>query len=206
MTKKKARPASHTDCGITVGVASADWLRDQAEESDEQRQAGEIEREPQGTRQQHVQGVDADVRAVEQRRAERPGGAERERVARKLVGAADRRVEELAQRDVDADQQRGGEHQRAAEPQAEAGQAARERDQFVGALRPRVLPTVLFHSAAHSAPQRFAQPASTALSTSFLCVSASAGFTGTMVILASLPIVQGCLPVLQLSASAVAFF
>src|SRR5687768_8528816 len=80
-----------------------------------------------------------------------------------------------------------------------------KRNEFVGALRPSVLPTVLFHSAAHSPPQRFAQPASTALSTSFLCVSASAGFTGTMVMLASLPMVQGCLPVLQLSASAAAF-
>ena len=76
---------------------------------------------------------------------------------------------------------------------------------LVGALRPSALPTVLFHSATHSAPQRFAQPASTAPSTSFLWASASAGFTGTMVMLASLPMVQGCLPVLQLSASAVAF-
>src|ERR1051325_10948820 len=71
----------------------------------------------------------------------------------------------------------------------------------VGALRPSTLPTVSFHSLAHSAPQRFAQPASTAHSTSFLCVSASSGFTATMVDFASLPIVHGCLPVLQLSAS-----
>src|SRR2546426_278779 len=130
---------------------------------------------------------------------------QRERVAGELVGAADRGVEELAQRDVDADQHGGGQYQRAAEPQPEARQALRESNQFVGALRPSVLPTVLFHSAAHSPPQRFAQPASTAPSTSFLCVSASAGFTGTMVMWASLPMVQGCLPVLQLSASAVAF-
>src|SRR3954451_14362725 len=73
----------------------------------------------------------------------------------------------------------------------------------VGALSPSALPTVSFHSLAHSAPQRFAQPASTAPSTSFLCVSASSGFTATIVDLASLPIVHGCLPVLQLSASAV---
>src|SRR5436190_20795440 len=79
-------------------------------------------------------------------------------------------------------------------------------DQLTGAFRPSALPTVLFHSAAHSAPQRLAQPASTAPSTSFLCCSASAGFTGTIVILASLPIVHGCLPVLQLSASPAAFF
>src|SRR5438094_594517 len=91
------------------------------------------------------------------------------------------------------------------EAQRDSRQALRESNQFVGALRPSVLPTVLFHSAAHSPPQRFAQPASTAPSTSFLCVSASAGFTGTMVMWASLPMVQGCLPVLQLSASAVAF-
>src|SRR2546421_11716435 len=73
----------------------------------------------------------------------------------------------------------------------------------VGAFSPSTLPTVSFHSLAHSAPQRLAQPASTAPSTSFLCVSASSGFTVTMVDLASLPIVQGCLPVLQLSASPV---
>src|SRR6185436_9408657 len=62
---------------------------------------------------------------------------------------------------------------------------------------------VSFHSFAHSAPQRLAQPASTAPSTSFLCASASSGCTATMVVFASLPIVQGCLPVLQLSASPV---
>src|SRR5215213_2911715 len=73
--------------------------------------------------------------------------------------------------------------------------------QGVGAFSPSTLPTVSFHSLAHSAPQRLAQPASTAPSTSFLCVSASSGFTATMVDFASLPMVQGCLPVLQLSAS-----
>src|SRR5215218_3617617 len=73
--------------------------------------------------------------------------------------------------------------------------------QGVGAFSPNTLPTVSFHSLAHSAPQRLAQPASTAPSTSFLCVSASSGFTATMVDFASLPMVQGCLPVLQLSAS-----
>src|SRR5437588_10258824 len=73
----------------------------------------------------------------------------------------------------------------------------------VGALRPSALPTVSFHSLVHSAPQRFAHPASTAPSTNFLCVSASSGFTATMVDFASLPMVQGCFPVLQLSASAV---
>src|SRR5436189_3214283 len=85
-------------------------------------------------------------------------------------------------------------HRRARVPPAAYG---------VGAFRPSTFPTVSFHSLAHSAPQRLAQPASTAPSTSFLCVSASSGFTGTIVILASLPMVQGCLPVLQLSASAV---
>ena len=75
----------------------------------------------------------------------------------------------------------------------------------VGAVNPSALPTVSFHSLAHSAPQRLAQPASTAPSTSFLCVSASSGFTATMVDLASLPMVQGCWPVLQLSASDVVF-
>src|SRR5688572_10844905 len=178
---------------------------DQPEKGDEEGKPGEIEGEPQPAREEHVERVDADVRAVKKRRAERPGGAEREGVAGELVGAADRGVEELAQRDVDADQQGGEQDQPAAEPQPEPRQAMRKRDQFVGAFKPSVLPTVSFHSLAHSAPQRFAQPASTAPSTSFLCASASAGFTGTMVILASLPIVQGCLPVLQLSASAVAF-
>src|SRR3954469_17217016 len=83
-------------------------------------------------------------------------------------------------------------HRRAGVPPAAYG---------VGAFRPSTFPTVPFHSLAHSAPQRFAQPASTAPSTSFLCVSASSGFTATIVDLASLPIVHGCLPVLQLSAS-----
>src|SRR5438128_4107586 len=78
--------------------------------------------------------------------------------------------------------------------------------QLVGAVSPSALPTVSFHSLAHSAPQRLAQPASTAPSTSFLCASASAGLTLTSWILASLPSVHGCLPVLQLSASPVAFF
>src|SRR5438067_55435 len=75
----------------------------------------------------------------------------------------------------------------------------------VGAFKPSALPTVSFHSLAHSAPQRLAQPASTAPSTSFLWVSASCGFTATMTECASLPMLQGCLPVLQLSASAVVF-
>src|SRR5262245_3648566 len=73
--------------------------------------------------------------------------------------------------------------------------------QGVGALRSSALPTVSFHSLAHSAPQRLAQPASTAPSTSFLWVSISSGLTGTMVVLASLPMVQGCWPRLQFSAS-----
>src|SRR5262245_17023987 len=82
--------------------------------------------------------------------------------------------------------------------------ALRERQAHgADAVNPRVLPTVAFHSLAHSAPQRFAQPASTAPSTSFLCVSASSGFTATSTDFASLPMVQGCLPVLQLSASLV---
>ncbi len=63
-----------------------------------------------------------------------------------------------------------------------------------------------FHSFTHSAPQRFAQLARTAPSTSFLCIAASAGFTGTMVILAGLPIVQGSRLVLQVSAWAMACF
>src|SRR4029434_1273793 len=94
-------------------------------------------------------------------------------------------------------------------PSKEAGLEARgparhEASSYgVGALRPSALPTVSFHSRAHSAPQRLAQPASTAPSTSFLCVSASSGLTGTIVDLASLPMVHGCLPVLQFSASAV---
>src|SRR3954466_2269690 len=83
-------------------------------------------------------------------------------------------------------------HRRAGVPPAAYG---------VGAFRPSTLPTVSFHSLAHSAPQRLAQPASTAPSTSFLCVSASSGFPATIVVFVSLPIVQGCLPVLQLSAS-----
>jgi hypothetical protein len=177
---------------------------DQAEKRKQQGDADEVERQAQPARQQQIQRIDADVRAVKQRRAERPRGTDGERVAGELVGAADGGVEELAQRDVDADQQRGGKYQAAAEPQAEPRQPVREL-QLTGALRPSVLPTVLFHSAAHSAPQRLAQPASTAPSTSFLCISASAGLTGTMVRLASLPMVQGCFPVLQLSASAVAF-
>src|SRR5262245_49368934 len=85
---------------------------------------------------------------------------------------------------------------------AKAWRAAQKR-YCVGAFSPRALPTVAFHSLAHSAPQRLAQLASTTPSTSFLCVSASSGFTATMVDLASLPIVQGCVPVLQLAASLV---
>src|SRR5262245_19542662 len=73
----------------------------------------------------------------------------------------------------------------------------------VGALSPSALPLLSFHSLAHSAPQRLAHPARTAPSTSFLCVSASSGFTATIVDLASLPIVHGCWPILQLIASAV---
>ena len=103
---------------------------DEAEKRDEERKAGEVERKAQAARQQHVERIDADMGALEERRAEGPGGAERKRVARELVGAADGGVEELAQRDVDADQQRGGEHQRAPEPQAEARQAARGGNQL----------------------------------------------------------------------------
>src|SRR5262245_51019493 len=77
------------------------------------------------------------------------------------------------------------------------------RDHGVAAVRPSAAPTVAFHSLAHSAPQRLAQLASTAPSSSFLCVSASSGFTATSVVVASLPMVHGCLPVLQLSASPV---
>src|SRR5688572_12247263 len=76
--------------------------------------------------------------------------------------------------------------------------------QLTGTFSSSTLPTVLFHSTAHSAPQRLAQLVSTAPCTIFLWTSASAGFSGTIVILASLPIVQGCLFVLQFSASAAA--
>ena len=86
------------DCCTTLSVA-----RDQAEKGEQQRDPGKIERQAQPARKQAVERVDADVGAVEERRAERPGGAQRERVACELVGAADRGVEELAQRDVDAD-------------------------------------------------------------------------------------------------------
>ena len=137
--------------------------------------------------------------AVEQRRAEAPGGSDGERIAGQLVGAADRAVEELAHQHVDADQHRGEQDQRAAEPQAPLGEAphavrhlsmctGREcpSPSGVGAFRPSALPTVSFHSLAHSAPQRLAQPASTAPSTSFLWVSVSSGFTATMVDLGEL--------------------
>src|SRR5262249_7571873 len=73
----------------------------------------------------------------------------------------------------------------------------------VGALSVSTLPTVSFHSLAHSPPQRLAQPARPTPATSCLWVGASSGLTGPIVDLASLPMVQGCWPVLQLSASAV---
>src|SRR5690606_1669969 len=79
-------------------------------------------------------------------------------------------------------------------------------DQGIGAVNPSALPTVSFHSLAHSAPQRLAQPASTALSTSFLCVAASSGETSISFTFASLPNLQGCLFVLQFAASAVEAF
>src|SRR5262245_53297122 len=81
-----------------------------------------------------------------------------------------------------------------------SGQAG---DHGVGAVSPSAVPAFAFHSLAHSAPQRLAQLARTALSSSFLCVSASSGLTATRVVIASLPMVHGCLPVLQLSASPV---
>src|SRR3954453_19348976 len=49
---------------------------------------------------------------------------------------------------------------------ARADQFDRVRAYGVGAFRPSTLPTVSFHSLAHSTPQRLAQPASTAPSTS----------------------------------------
>src|SRR5262245_9657821 len=81
----------------------------------------------------------------------------------------------------------------------------RRRTQLVAAASPSALPTVSFHSLAHSAPQRLAQLPSTAPSTSFLCASASAGLTLKRWMLASLPSLHGCLSVLQLSVSAMAF-
>ncbi len=98
--------------------------RDEAEEADEEDQPQEVEREAQPRGKEDVERVDADVPAVDQRGTESPGGADRERVARELVRAADGRREELAHDDVDADQDRRREHQRPAEPQAEACQAS----------------------------------------------------------------------------------
>ena len=58
------------------------------------------------------------MRPIDQRAAEAPCGPDRERVAGKLIRAADRAVEEFAHEHVDADEQRGEQDQRAAEPQA----------------------------------------------------------------------------------------
>src|SRR6187401_998239 len=96
-----------------------------------------------------------------------------------------------------------GIHPRSGSRTCFSGSCSSRMGQGVGAFSPSTLPTVSFHSLVHSAPQRLAQPASTAPSSSFLCVSASSGLTATMVDFASLPMLQGCLPVLQLSASPV---
>src|SRR5215813_1636138 len=189
---------------------SAAMPRHQTEEAGKQQDAREVEGHAQPGRKQEVKRVDADVRAVEERCPEPPGRSDGQSIAGELVGAANGADEELAQDDVDADQQCRCENQRTPEPETPLCEATHRRSvacaQLAGAVSPSTLPTVSFHSLAHSAPQRLAQPASTALSTSFLCASRSPGLTGTSWILASLPSVQGCLPVLQLSASAVAFF
>src|SRR5215510_5008230 len=183
--------------------------RDQTEKADKQQKAREVEGHAQPGRKQQVKRVDADVRAVEEGCPEPPGRSDGQSIARELVGAANRANEKLAQDHVDADQQRRCENQRTPEPETPLCEATHRRsldwDQPAVAVSPSTLPTVSFHSLAHSAPQRLAQPASTAPSTSFLWASTSPGLTGTSWILASLPRVQGCLPVLQLSASAVAF-
>src|SRR5262245_41907622 len=181
---------------------------DQTEEADKQQEAREVEGHTQPGRKQQVERVDANVRAVEEGRPEPPGRADGQSIASELVGATNGADEKLTQDDVDANQQRRCEDQRTPEPETPLCEATHRRsldwDQLAGATSPSTLPTVSFHSLAHSAPQRLAQPASTALSTSFLWASTSLGLTGTSWILASLPRVQGCLPVLQLSASAVA--
>ena len=74
-------------------------------------------------REQDVEGVDANMRAIDERGCEAPGRSDRQRVARQLVGTADRAGEELAHQHVDADQQRGEQHQGAPEPQAPLGQS-----------------------------------------------------------------------------------
>ena len=68
----------------------------------------------------HIDCVDADVRAAEQGRGEAPGAGDGQRIARQLVGAAQRPGEHVAHGDVDADQHRGDEQQRAAGDRADA--------------------------------------------------------------------------------------
>jgi hypothetical protein len=99
---------------------------DQPEKTDEQRDSDEVEPQAQPAGKVPVQGIDADVGAVQKSRPQRPGCADGQGVAGEFVRAADRRLEKFAQQHVDPDQHGSQEHQCAAEQQAESGQAARQ--------------------------------------------------------------------------------
>src|SRR6266568_1571135 len=96
----------------------------QPEKSDEQHQRHHVEKKPQLLREQPIERIDADMGAIDQRRTEPPRGADGERVARELVGAADRAGQKFSHQDVDADQDCGQQHQRAAEPEPPKREAA----------------------------------------------------------------------------------
>src|SRR5215210_906956 len=137
---------------------------DQAEEGQEQHEPGEIECEPRPRGKPHIQGIDADMGAVDERGPETPGCADCKRIARKLVRPADRAGEELAHQHVDPDQDRREQHEGASEPEAPLRETAHPRHGSlmgrargalelpyeVGALSPSDFPTVSFHSLAHS--------------------------------------------------------
>ena len=112
------------------GVSSADWLRDprgprcettpspcqgHPEPTNDRRAARS--RASAASAGTHVERIDADMGAIEQRRTRRPQAFRWRAIAGQLVRAADRAVEELAHQHVDADQHGGQQHQRAAEPQ-----------------------------------------------------------------------------------------
>src|SRR3546814_2938994 len=78
-----------------------------------------------------VERIDADIGTAQQGEAERPGGADGEGIARQLVRAAHADEENLAQQDIDRNDEGRDQHQGAAEPDGVAGDAVGEAEPAV---------------------------------------------------------------------------
>ena len=132
--------------GVELDRVAEDAVRapgDEGHDRDEEGKTEHVESRPHPPWEGHVERVDANVGALEERIGEGPRARNSERVAGELVRPSDGESEELPDHDVDPDEERGRDQQAGAEPRSGPGDAVREREQAVhfsgwaqGGLRP----------------------------------------------------------------------